>query len=425
MSDHGEDQADAGGANMQNNDARGNEPDNTAGNEGQGNQDNFNNNLANPIPHLPLLQNLPDALKLIRKYDGRTNVREWIVRFETDLLAFAIPYKYACLSLDRFFVDDASNWWSSVSQNFNFDTSKDEAFFKNIWNRVVRELSSFFDHSSLKEIHKSKNKSIVFKIGDDPQQYVTQKLATLKQIDQHMAEERKLDQLLKGLPSNIQLQFSSQELVSVSLFLNRLRKYSQILNESQRTKNTHSQNSDRAYQNPSSTQTNTSQNALHAIQQQPVASSPQTCFTCNEVGHFRRDCPQNRANRYFPPRVPQYPSRPRYPNNPNIPPLMNIPVQPPPPQYFPHQSNQYYQPRPQYYQPRPQYYQPPQNSNQFHPRFSQNYPPYMPRAYPQNNPRSFQPRQTTRARFTSQNPTLRQVRQGDDPNAQSEPRSEN
>lgn len=307
-----------------------------------------------------------------------------------------------------------------MSQNFNFDTTKDEAFFKNIWFQVVKNLKLFFDHSALKEIHKSKNKSIVSKVGDDPQQYVTLKLATLKQIDQHMADDRKIDQLLKGLPPNIRLQFSSQELNSVSQFLNRLRKYSQILMESQKNKTPSTQSNDKAFLNPSTTQTTTSLDALHALQQPPSASFSQTCYQCHQVGHIRRDCPQNRGTRTFPPRNPQTSPPPRYSNNPYIPPLMNIPVFQPRPYY---QNNSYGN----YYHPRPQYNQRPQNSNNNNPRFSQNFqtPPYMPRASHQYNPRPFPPQQNTRTRFTSENPTLRQVRECDDPQSQNNQAPEN
>lgn len=96
MSNQGNPEVNAGENEQQNNNAGdaqnnagANENNNAGGNPGDGN-DNFEHNMADPIPHLPLLQNLPDALKLIRKYDGRTNVKEWILRFETDLLAFAI-----------------------------------------------------------------------------------------------------------------------------------------------------------------------------------------------------------------------------------------------------------------------------------------------------------------------------------------------
>jgi len=355
-------------------------------NDGQGN-DILQQNMADPLPHLPVLHNLPNALKLIRKYDGRSNVKEWISKFETDLLSFGIPYKYACLSLDRFFVEDASNWWSSVCHSYDFDPSKNEDLFKQTWELVVRDLKAFFDHSALKEIHKIKNKSITFKVGDDPQQYVTQKLATLKEIDQHMAEDRKLDQLLKGLPSQIRLQFSSQELTSVSQFLNRLRKYSQILMESQNTKSPSSQSNSRAFLTPSSTHATTSLDALHALQQPQQPSI--TCYACNQVGHIQRDCP--RFNSFL-----QQTSR--YPNT-----------------QLPQPSRYFYN---NFYRPRPRYYQAPQNFNNYNSRFRQS------RTYTPINRQAFTPHEAPR-NSPPKNQALQQISDGDVPQSQNIPASEN
>lgn len=87
-----------------------------------------------------------------------------------------------------------------------------------------------------------------------------------------MRDDRKIDHHLKGLPPSIQLQFSSQDIDSVSQFLNRLRKYSQLLSESQKSKTSTTQNNcDRALPHPS--QSTHSFDALHAIQQTPQAYS--------------------------------------------------------------------------------------------------------------------------------------------------------
>lgn len=64
---------------------------------------------------------LSDALKLVRKYNGRTKVDDWLTKFQTDLLAFSISFKYAVVSLDRFLVDDAEKWWSSVCHQYNIN----------------------------------------------------------------------------------------------------------------------------------------------------------------------------------------------------------------------------------------------------------------------------------------------------------------
>ena len=103
---------------------------------------------------------------------------------------------------------------------------------KDIQNISIDDLKLFFDHSSLVDYHKGENKKLIFKIGDDPQKYVTKKLAVLNNIDKDMKPHRIIEQLVKGLPMALKLQFSSLEIKDVSQFLNRLRKYAAVLAES-------------------------------------------------------------------------------------------------------------------------------------------------------------------------------------------------
>lgn len=53
---------------------------------------------------------------------------------------------------------------------------------------MVNDLKIFFDHSALRELHKTENKQVTVRDGDEPQQYVTRKLAILKQMDKNMNE---------------------------------------------------------------------------------------------------------------------------------------------------------------------------------------------------------------------------------------------
>ena len=61
---------------------------NQDGNAGNGMVNNDNDVNAHPYP-VPIT-NLPEALKLIRKYNGKSDVNEWLLRFDTDLKAFSV-----------------------------------------------------------------------------------------------------------------------------------------------------------------------------------------------------------------------------------------------------------------------------------------------------------------------------------------------
>lgn len=236
----------------------------------------------------PNLSHLAEAIKLVRTYNGKTNVTDWLIKFKTDLLAFSIPFKYAIVSLDRFLVDDALNWWNSVSHNYETnDLDKSEAEFREIWTEITRDMKVFFNSEALLQAHKKQNKVIVYKVGDDPQAYVTSKLAILKQINEKMDDKEKVRNLLRGLPTDIRLDFSAQDIESVSSFLNRLRKYAEILDE----RKPKEKPKEKSF--PSTSADPHSFRALDNVQVKNQ-SPPRLCFQCNQPGHVKRDCPRNR-----------------------------------------------------------------------------------------------------------------------------------
>lgn len=267
---------------------------------------------------------LTDALKLVRRYNGRTSVEEWIRKFESDVLAFGIPFRYVIRSLDRFLSDDALNWWSSVAHSYEENDPKaPEEVFEETWQNIVVEMKEFFDPSSLQSINRKYNKALVFKCGENPQQYVTQKLAFLKEIDKNMSEKKKVKNLIRGLPLDLQLQFSSQDIETTGQFLKRLRQYSEILEEN------------KAKQTPSSQKPSSSlkTESLQAVvsndskRQINANRETRTCFYCKTVGHISRDCrlkqehlatqqtPHNR-NARIPPLFPRPPNgRGGYPHH--------------------------------------------------------------------------------------------------------------
>jgi len=76
--------------------------------------------------------------------------------------------------------------------------------------------------------HRERNKALKFKLGDDPQSYVTAKLEVLRYIDKFLSNRKKVEKLLEGLPYDFQQQLVLTDIPDPNDFVARLRKLSEL-----------------------------------------------------------------------------------------------------------------------------------------------------------------------------------------------------
>jgi hypothetical protein len=168
------------------------------------------------------------AIKQLRHYDGKSDADEFLMKFRNDLDFMGLTSHWAILNFDRVLDGDAKNWWtaeypivSKKLQSYNPD-------YDLIWIGVTEKFLKFFDHSSQKSYYRTQNKLLVYKIGDDPQQYVAAKLEILRQVDEKMSDVRKIEQLTKALPFELQKSLIGQNFYSTGDFLDKLRRIAEI-----------------------------------------------------------------------------------------------------------------------------------------------------------------------------------------------------
>lgn len=180
------------------------------------------NNLP-PQPNPPANENPLKVLKYFRKYDGKSDANQFITQLETDLVDYRIAYRWISYNLDRILEGEALDWFQAVSPEIY-------AMFigGDLWEHIVEEFLKFFDHRSLLNTHKQANRSLLFSEKSDPQEYVTKKVKILRNINPRMTDSRKVEQLIKGLPIKLQIQFSSLSLETPHQFLEQLRKIDEL-----------------------------------------------------------------------------------------------------------------------------------------------------------------------------------------------------
>jgi len=263
---------------------------------------------ANIVVNVPARIPLHEAVQQLRKYDGKTDAEEYLDRFEGDIAIFQYDKLWALMNIDRVLLGDAKAWYNSVwpvyveilkalpagpvGETEAQKTARLAIFYDAQWNLFKNEMLLFFDHKSHKQHYRQKNREIKFSFHKDPQSYVTSKLETLRHIDTKMTNERKVEQLIRGLPSQIQQNFALQTIATPHEFLEKLR----------RAKEVHMSNNPENQSRASSSHNTKSSSTFVALPHpalNELKSKPRNQRTeddksifnfCGRIGHIKKHC---------------------------------------------------------------------------------------------------------------------------------------
>jgi len=233
---------------------------------------------------------LHEFIAQLRRYDGKTDANEFILRFESDLVDNGYTHSWGIKNFDRILDGDAKSWFSSKWPIYSvrYAACQNDAQFTNLFNAIKADFLSIFDHSTQVATWRSKNKSLKYTMGDDAQTYVTSKMEILRHIDANMTENKRVHELIRGLPYDIQVPMVLQTVNTCDQFLGKLRKLSEAhfltnpkANSSKSRNNFQSSPSIAQVNRPS--QSN-DRNYRRAADGRPI------CNYCKKVGHVMKKC---------------------------------------------------------------------------------------------------------------------------------------
>jgi len=190
-----------------------------------------------PIPAIPIPPNprvpLHEAIAQFRRFDGKTDVCEFLERFDSDLVYLGYDKQWAVRNIDRMLLGDAKSWWSSIWPQINREVNAlgPNGDFDQLYTDVCDRFKTFFDHSSQKASYRQRNRDLNYKIGDDCQTYVSRKVELLRYIDPNMQPTRIVDQLTKGLPMEIRTSMVMQNIRTIDEFISKLRRVADLFHE--------------------------------------------------------------------------------------------------------------------------------------------------------------------------------------------------
>jgi hypothetical protein len=287
-----------------------------------------NNGAANPSTIFHVLQT-------IRPYDGSTSAGHWITSFNEECAVYNLDSAWRVNNLDRVLLKSPKSWWATRKtffQNAIRDDARNHAAdpvarnlaYAATWLLATTEMRTFFNDRNIRETARAKNASILFRVGEDPMTYVTNKIACCTIINADMSEEDKIRHLLKGLPDGTREFVAVAQIDTVAQFLQRLSSHlenkpkakivensnnnnynsNRNSNQNQNSRsdfNPRDQNSSRNGRNHNNDNNGRNQQTVSTPSQSPQLSGDQlrgiterrerpTCDYCHRPGHLRANC---------------------------------------------------------------------------------------------------------------------------------------
>ena len=163
-------------------------------------------------------------LQYMRKFDGTGDPSEFLDHYLSDVREVGRDHRFALENFDRVLEGNAKVWFSSCWPDLHQQLRDGDREPVHIWGRFANTFVDFWDQKARKSNFQRKNRELRYKLGDDPDTYVISKLELLKGIDPFMSDADKVEKLIRGLPSDLEVSFTLQGIRSPLAFLAKLRK---------------------------------------------------------------------------------------------------------------------------------------------------------------------------------------------------------
>jgi len=160
-----------------------------------------------------------DPTRILPSYDGSSVCQEFITEFENSRRLKRISSQWVLSNISHFFSGAAQVWLQSEKRNLAVQLSVALPDYDQIWADTRARCVEFFDTTNRIRTYKAKNKALKFQAGDDPVNYVAEKLSLLRSINNAMTNEDLVENLMGGLTSEYYLHLTGRGIDNPQTFL--------------------------------------------------------------------------------------------------------------------------------------------------------------------------------------------------------------